>query len=276
MYSCFDYKNLITKIDNNNDTNSDVEKFFKNFSFNDIINRNNAKNNTAFIFKNVIKEDSTKAKIIQYLNKLHPQNLNKIIGSIREIIFQTKDEIDELVFQCIEKIKKDNDQIRPLVAGLCYELLSTYFITANGEKIYFRKLLLGEIKNQYMESINYNNDNWTKENSDKIMILIGTLFNQKIIDIKILKSILDDLKKNINYNENGDQEYFEKTEKSLQQICCLLSCLIVNKEINDQFDNIDQYLETQINIYEDKRCVSKKIRLVCKNVLCEYKLKLNS
>ena len=272
-YSSYDYKLLYDKINEYNNSNNDVKEFFTKFSFNEIINHNLATNNTTFIFKNAIKEDSIKSKIIQYLNKLHPQNLNKIISSIREIIFQTKDEIDELVYQCLEKIKRDNDQIRPLVAALCFELQSTYFTTANGDKIFFRKLLLTEIKNQYISSINYSSEEWSKDKSDKIMILIGTLFNQKVIDFKILKSILDDFRNNILYSEEGNQEYFEKVEKSLQQICCLLSCLIINYDIREKLDNIDNYLEEQMSIYEDKKNISKKIRLVCKNIISEYRSK---
>ena len=84
---------------------------------------------------------------------------------------------------------------------------------------------------------------------------------------------LDDFIKNIVYSEEGNQEYFEKVEKSLQQICCLLSCLIINNDIREKFDNIDNYLEEQMGIYEDKKCISKKIRLVCKNIISEYRSK---
>ena len=188
---------------------------------------------------------------------------------IREIVFKTEDELNELVNQCIQKIKRDNEQIKPLVAALCLELLSTYFMTSSGEKIYFRKLLLSEVKKDYINSISYDNDEWTKEKADKSMFLIGTLFNQKIIDFKIMTSIINDLKKNIIYKENGTQEDYEKVEKSLQQINCLISSIIFNEDSKIILSDLNIFLQTELDIYEDKKCISKKIRLVCKNTIYE-------
>ena len=271
MYSVYNYNELINKIDNISEHNADVEKFLKNFSFNNIINQNLAKGNSTYVFKNIINEDTTKSKIIQYLNKLHQQNLSKIIVLIREIVFQTQDELNDLVFQCIQKIKRDNDQIRPLVAALCWELLSTYFISSDGDKIYFRKLLLSEVKKEYTSSINFDNDEWTKDKAEKSMILIGTLFNSKIIDFKIMSSIIADFKKIIEYKENGSQNDYEKVEKALQQLSCLISCIVLNEESIKMYDNIDKFLENQMIIYEEKKCISKKIRLVCKNTISELR-----
>ena len=267
------YKNdeLFEKFNQIKEQSTDVNNFFRNFKFSTIVNQNNAKNNSAFVFKNLIKEDTTKSKIIILLNKLHQQNLTKVIAGIREIVFQTEDELNELVNQCIQKIKRDNDQIRPLVAALCFELQTTYFVTSEGEKIYFRKLLLSEIKKDYIASINYENDDWNKEKSDKIMILIGTMFNNKIVESKIMNSIINDFRKIIEYKENGTQEHYEKVEKAIQQLSCLISCITLNEESKKIYGNIDEFLEKEIAIYEEKKCISKKIRLVCKNTITELR-----
>jgi len=270
-YCVYNYNELIEKLNNITEKNKNVELFFNNFTFNSIINQNLAKGNSTYVFKNVIKEDTIKSKIIQYLNKLHHQNLTKITSLIREIIFQTHDELNELVYQCIQKIKRDNDQIRPLVAALCWELLSTYFVTSDGDKIYFRKLLLSEVKKEYLSCMDFENENWTKDRAEKSIILIGTLFNSKIIDFKIMSSIINDLKKIIEYKDNGTQEDYEKVEKCLQLLSYLISSIVLNEDSKKLYGNIDEFLEYQMNIYEEKKCITKKIRLVCKNTISELR-----
>ena len=273
MYTVYKPHELFNKLNLLNEKNEDVENFFKAFQFNNIVQQNIAKTNSAYVFKNAIKENTTKAKIIRELNKLNSQNLQKVISTIREIIFQTQDELNDLVFQCIQKIKKDNEQIRPLVAALCNELLSTYFITLDKEKIYFRKLLLNEVKKEYIQSIDYISEYWTKEKGERGMILLGTFYNSKIIDNKIMISIINDFKKKIEYVEGGSQEDYENVEKSLQQMSCLLSCIILNEESKKIYDELtlDKFLENQMVIYEEKKCISKKIRLVCKTTIYELR-----
>lgn len=268
-YSVYKPDNLINVLNTVNSLDVNVIEFFKNFSFNKIVNQNIEKGNSAYVFKNVIKEDTTKSKIITALNKLNQQNLSKITQSIREIVFQTFEELNELVYQCINKIKRDNEQTRPLVGALCNELLTTYFITSNDEKIYFRKLLLTAVKNDYIENTDYNSENWTKEKGEKSMILLGVLFNTKIIDNKVMSSILNDFRNKITYKENGTQEDYEIVEKSIHQLSYLLSTIILNEENIKVYDDLDVFLTNQMNIYEEKKCISKKIRLICKNSIEE-------
>ena len=272
-YNVFKTDELINVLTNITDKNEDIEKFFSTFSFSNIINQNIDKGNSAYVFKNAIKDDNTKSKITMALNKLHQQNLTKIITMIREIVFQTQEELNELVNQCIQKIKRDNDQIKPLVAALCWELLSTYFMTETGEKIYFRKLLLTSVKNDYIENTNFSSDTWSKERAEKSMCLIGILYNNKIIDEKIMSHILNDFRKRIEYKENSSQEYFEIVEKSIQLLSCLIASIILTEETVKIFGDIDEFLDKQMEIYEDKRCISKKIRLVCKHTIEEIKKK---
>ena len=234
-YSVYKPEELITQLNTVFEINQDVNKFFSTFSFSNILNQNIDKGNSAYIFKNAIKEDTTKSKIILALNKLHQQNLTKIISMIREITFQTEDELTELVNQCTQKIKRDNDQIRPLVAALCWELLSTYFLTATGEKIYFRKLLLTAVKNDYIENTRYSDEKWTRDQGEKSMILIGTLFNSKIIEEKVMSSIISDFRNKIIYKDGGIQEEYEIVEKSIHQLSCLISTIIKRDEVKIRF-----------------------------------------
>ena len=270
-YSVYKPEDLITHLNTVSEINKDVSNFFSTFSFSNILNQNIDKGNSAYVFKNAMKEDTTRSKIILALNKLHQQNLTKIISMIREITFQTEDELTELVNQCTQKIKRDNDQIRPLVAALCWELLSTYFLTGTGEKIYFRKLLLTAVKNDYIENTKYSDESWTKERGEKSMVLIGTLFNSKIIEEKIMSSIIYDFKNKITYKEGGTQEDYDIVEKSIHQLSCLISTIIKRDDIENIYGDLDNFLESQMTIYEEKKCVSKKIRLVCKNCVEELR-----
>lgn len=260
---------LFDKLNLNININIDVELFFKNFSFEEVASQQLAKGNTTQVFNTIIKQNTTKSKIIGFLNKLNQHNLSKVISSIREIVFQTTDELNELVFQCIQKIKRDNDLIRPLVAALCKEFLSLYFTTIDNDKIYFRKLLLSSVKKEYVNSIDFNSNEWTKEKSDRVMILISTLFNEKIIEDKIMLSIINDLKKNITYKSDETQEYYEHVEKSIQLLNCLVSSIVLNSESKIIFNGLDIFLEEQMKIYEEFKCIQKKTRLICKNIIFE-------
>ena len=100
---------------------------------------------------------------------------------------------------------------------------------------------------------------------------------KKLIEKKILVSIINDLENIIKYKENEEQEYFSKVEKAIQQFTCLVSVILPhnsyinneNNENNDIFKNILEFLEKNIIFYEDKKCISKKIRIVCKNCISE-------
>jgi hypothetical protein len=268
-YYVYNPTELFEKLDLYTDINNEVETFFNNFSFEDVANQQLAKGNTTQVFNKIIKEDTTKARIIGYLNKLNQHNLGKVVSSIRDIVFQTTDELNELVYQCIQKIKRDNDLIRPLVAALCKEFLSLYFITSDNDKIYFRKLLLSEVKKEYISSIDFDSNEWTKEKSDRVMILISTLYNEKIIEDKIMLSIINDLKKNITYKPDESQEYYEHVEKSIQLLSCLVSSIVINTESKTIFNGLDIFLQEQMVIYEEVKCIQKKTRLISKNIIIE-------
>ena len=84
-------------------------------------------------------------------------------------------------------------------------------------------------------------------------------------------SIIKDFKNTIEYREDGTEEDFEKVEKCLQQLSCLISCVVLNEDSKVIYDNLDVFLEEQMIIYEEKKCISKKIRLVCKNTISELR-----
>lgn len=272
QYSVYKPEELVVQLNTVSDSSDEVKNFYSTFSFSNIINQNVDKGNSVFVFKNVMKEDTTRTKIITALNKLHQQNLTKVLSMIREITFQSKDELNELVNQCIQKIKRDNEQIKPLVAALCWELLSTYFLTESGDKIYFRTLLLTAVKNDYIENSKYNDVSWTKEKGEKSMVLIGILYNNKIIEDKVMSSIINDFRTRIQFIKDGTQEDYKNVENAIHQFSCLISTIVKNNDTKGIYSDLDNYLEEQMTFYEDKKeCISKKIRLVCKNIIEELR-----
>jgi hypothetical protein len=141
-------------------------------------------------------------------------------------------------------------------------------------------LLLTAVKNDYVESLKYDDELWSREKSEKSMILVGTLFNTKLIEKKILVSIINDLEILIKYKEDEDQEYYSRVEKAIQQLTCLISVIlpqnsIGNSENNDLFQNLLEFLEKNIIIYEEKKCISKKLRIICKNSITEINNYMN-
>jgi radical SAM superfamily enzyme YgiQ (UPF0313 family) len=266
-YNVYEKESLFQTLGGITDIGDDIKTFYETFNIENVLKENEARTTSNFVFKNRMKEDTTKSKITQALNKLHQQNIGKVVSMVREIEFKSFDDLNELVSQCIQKIKRENEQMRPIISALCYELLSTYFISSTGEKIYLRKLLLSLVKSEYIESLNFNGENWSKDRSEKSIILIATFFNSKIIDEKIMKSIFDDLKQKIKYKENETQEYYENVEKSIQYLSLFVS--IIND--NTIYDNLDKFLEDEMVIYEEKKCITKKIRIVCKNIITELR-----
>ncbi len=276
-YQVYKFKELKEKFDSETSYNEDVIKFFDTFSFEIVANNLKNKNNSANIFSDIIKDNSTKTKIIGLLNKLHTSNLSNIIKSIRLIVFQTEEELNDLVQQCIQKIKRDNAEVRPLVARLCFDISTTYFVTKNntnqddkdGGKIFFRKILLTEVKKDYSNSVNYDSEEWTRERGEKSMILIGTLYNGKVIEANIMNGIIKDFRKIIEFKENQPQEYYDRLEKAVVLLASLVNCVVLNEESKKIYNDLDVYLENQLALYEEnKQYISKKTRiLVSKSII---------
>ncbi len=287
-YEVYEFNKLKDKFDSETEYSDDVVKFFESFSFDIVINKIKEKNETASVFTNIVKENTTRAKITALLNKLHAQNITTVIKSIRQIAFQSEEELNELVQQCIQKIKRDSEQVRPLVAHLCLEISNTYFITKDStdnsdKKIYFRKLLLGEVRQDYMNSIDYKSESWTKERGEKSMILIGTLYNGKVIGNEIMSKIIGDFRNKIDFKEIEDfkeneeneesDEYYQSVEKSINLLSSLVSCVVLNEDSKVVYGDLDNYLEAKMALYEDKKYISKKIRYICKNIVTELRKK---
>lgn len=272
----YNVNDIITEFKKSEGYDEETMNFFNTFSYSNIINQNQIKMNTVNVFNNTINENATKSTIISYLNKLNARNISRITISLREISIDTIDDLNELVTQCITKIKKDTEQMKPITAKLCYELLATFFTTETGEKIYFRNILLNQIKAEYISSINFENESWSTEQGEKTSVLIGILYNNCIIPENVIFGIISDYKNKIDFIE-GVTIDGNRVEQIIRQFMILMSSIVLNVDSLKLFDGLGEYLDGELAKYNDKKLISKKMSLICKNLMCDVeKFKNNS
>ena len=259
-------------------TNNDEEtlNFFNTFSYANILEKHNVKLNSSIVFINSNNENTIKSSILNLLNKLHLKNITKTAIELREIKFKTIEDLNELVIQCIQKIKRDNEQLKPITAELCYELQSTYFLTDKDEKIYFRKILLAEIKNDYIKSIKFDEQDWNKDFCEKTLNIITIFYNKKIINKEIIVSIINDLKNKLIYKEDETIEYYNIIENIIYQYINLLLNIEINEDNKTILNENIEFIENELIKYESKKYISKKIQLICKNKFDAIKKNINS
>ena len=262
----YKFEDLEKLVSSSNGIHTEIHNFFKEFSDDKVTNVTKQKDNSQFVFINEINKNETKSSIIQLLNKLNKSNLQKIYTSIREITFTTSDEINELIKQCIIKIKQESNIIRPLVGTLCKELSSTFFIDKNDKKIHFAVLLLNTTFVEYKSAMNFASPDWDKDKAEKNMILLGTLINSKIIEREITEKIIEDFKKRIAFVENQEQKYYEEVEKSMQLLSILIQT-IVEKDANNEFVRAKVFIDKELCKYEDNKCITRKTRIFFKDAL---------
>ena len=147
-------EDLIQNLDEVKTVNMEVDSFFETFTFEQVTNRKNEKNNSVNIFKNNISENEIKSSIIKILNKLNQNNIEKSATDIKNIDFSTYDDYKELVFQCINKIKNTNEQMRYYVGSLCSHL-HYLFNNSDKKKVNFEELLLSTTRVEYIEFIKF-------------------------------------------------------------------------------------------------------------------------
>lgn len=266
-HSIYNNEDIYNSVYSVEGTHNGVSNFFKNFTFKSVIEAEIAETNSASVFKNIFKNNKNKSLINQNLNKINSGNITQIVSNIKEIQFENKEEIESLVFNCINKIKKDNDQVRPLIAQLCYELLSMKYYV-NDIKYSFKKLLLENVKKDYDNGINYANEEWNKDSSNEAMVLVGSLYNCKVLDNNIMNSIIDDFKQIITYDENNETLNYDNIQNAINSFYRLITCILPHKNNNmELFENIDKYIKSQLDIYKNNNKISKKSIIIFKNII---------
>ena len=263
----FVVEDLIRELDEVKTVNIEVESFFETFTFEQVTNRKNEKNNSVNIFKNTISENEIKSNIIKILNKINQNNIEKSATDIKNIDFSTFEDYKELVNQCITKIKNTNEQMRYYVGLLCYRL-HYLFNNSDKKKVNFEDLLLSSTRAEYVEFIKFD----VKSNADKrILLVVSTLYDVKILDDSLISKIFDDFKNFIKFDET--KKNYENIEYAIQHLCYFIHSLGFNNNLLLLSDNIDKFLNTEILLYEKN--ISKKTVLTIENTIEEIYKKIN-
>ena len=260
-------EDLIQNLDEVKTVNMEVDSFFETFTFEQVTNRKNEKNNSVNIFKNTINENEIKSNIIKILNKINSSNIEKSASDIKNIDFATFEDYKELVYQCITKIKNTNEQMRYYIGSLCSHL-HYLFNNSDKKKVNFEDLLLSSTRTEYLEFIKFD----INSNADKrILLVVSTLYDVKILDDSLISKIFDDFKNFIKFDEI--KKNYESIEYAMQHLCYFIHSLGFNNNLLLLSDNIDKFLNNEILLYNKN--ISKKTVLTIENTIEEIYKKIN-
>jgi hypothetical protein len=259
---------LYSKLNEIKTSNDTVDSFFETFSFEQVINRKNEKNNSINVFKDTISKNGVKSDIIKILNKVNQNNIDKSASDIKNIEFLIFEDYKELVRQCIGKIKNTNEQMRYYIGLLCSRL-HYLFNNSDKKKVNFEDLLLSATRYEYVEFINFDIDGGADK---RILLVVSTLYDVKILDDSLISKIFDDFKNFIKFDEKKTN--YESIEFAIHHLCYFIHSLGFNTNLLLLSDNIDKFLNEEVLLYDKN--ISKKTRLTIENTIEEIYKKINS
>jgi len=267
----FNQQELINILLSVSDTNDKVNEYLNNYTIKNITEHKKEMDNT-HIFTKIIDTNVNKSIITEELNKLNNSNLDEVANNLRKLSLKNLSDIDDLIDQIVNKIIKETTQNKFLFGSLCFELQTLLFVLKDNKYI-FKNLLLDRVKKQYTEIMNFTDEDFSEDYGKRIITVIAVLYNSKIINDNVFNEIINDHKNLITYNEKMTKENFETVEKALNQLCFLLTIFKDSTEILVLTDNINKYLEKQLTIYNEKKCISKKVRIICENTISYFETK---
>jgi len=277
----FENSSLFGELDKVNTLNEIVASFFDVSTYDDVLKRKDEKDNSKNIFKNNINENKTKSEIIKFLNKINQKNIEKTALDIKNINFTTFEEYKELVLQCLNKIKNTNEEMRYYVGSLCCQL-QILFNNSDKNKISFVDLILQTTRKEYLEFIKFDIDN---EPDKRILFVISTLYDVKILDENIISKIFDDFRNYIKFE--NDKKNYESIELCIKYLCYFLNSLGFNSDLISKINNnndkikhlekldeliilskyINKFLKNEIVLYENN--ISQKIIITVETTIEE-------
>ena len=277
----FENSSLFGELDKVISLNEIVASFFDVSTYDDVLKRKDEKDNSKNIFKNNINENKTKSEIIKFLNKINQKNIEKTALDIKNINFTTFEEYKELVLQCLNKIKNTNEEMRYYVGSLCCQL-QILFNNSDKNKISFVDLILQTTRKEYLEFIKFDADN---EPDKRILFVISTLYDVKILDENIISKIFDDFRNYIKFE--NDKKNYESIELCIKYLCYFLNSLGFNSDLISKINNnndkikhlekmdellilskyINKFLKEEIVLYENN--ISQKIIITVETTIEE-------
>lgn len=206
-----------------------------------------------------------KTNIIQLLNKLNEKTLKETIKRCKMLEFHEFAELEFFIVQCINKIKRENGQIKIIYARLCWELQQCVY-TIHSEKHKFRDILFKKVREDFKTSLMITTQDWNKKDAEQTMILFGILYSQQIMPSAIIENLIQQLEEHIVVHEKVENYNVDNCEKAL----FMLTQLVGN--INDFsdviFKNFEDFIVEQI---EKHRSSQQIIRISMQNILEQIK-----
>jgi hypothetical protein len=246
------------------EVDENVDNKLREYNGETIIKNNNRKQSTSTVLDNIVKENMLKTKITQILNKLHNGNIPSVIKQIKDINYKTVGDLRELSVQLLNKIKRDNEQVKQLVGDIIYELLSIN-VMENEEKYYLNKILVSMCKTEYDEVIknikNEENSEYNRDKNEKIINMLVVLFNSNVISNNIMIKIIEDVSKYMDSVNNYE------IERSIQIFNIIFSTLIMNNENKNMIKGFDKYFEERLRVLEGEKKIGKMIIIMGENIL---------
>jgi hypothetical protein len=166
-----------------------------------------------------------------------------------------------LVKHCLTKIKEESETMKPEFGNLCKELSSLYFKDKNNEKIHLSVLMLNSVFEQYSSAMTFDSETWEKDNAKKIMILLGTLINSKVIELDIITNVVEDFKNRISFfDKKPEDRNVSEVEDSIELLSTLIA-LVSDIEAKEKFAQINDFLKNELRQHEENKASKNKISI---------------
>lgn len=249
----FDSNELLKTIDMVETTNEIITNYLDNNTW-ELMQEKKNKNNG--VLKKSIEDNVNKSVIMEALNTLNNNNFDNSVNNIKSLTFNNIEDFKELVVLVFNKLKSTIKANKMFIARLCYSIKDMYYIDDNNNKKTFENLLRDYTKFEY--------DNIMKEydqdKSNKILSAIVYLYQSSFFDLNIINIIIDDLKKEIEYNEETFNK--ENVENKIDMSCYLLDEITIDEKIEFIINNMIELLKTLSNLYGKSISTKFKIKIM--------------
>jgi len=249
----FDSNELLKTIDMVETTNAIITNYLENNTW-ELMQEKKNKNNG--VLKKSIEDNVNKSVIMEALNTLNNNNFDNSVNNIKSLTFNNIEDFKELVVLVFNKLKSTIKANKMFIARLCYSIKDMYYIDNDNNKKIFENLLRDYTKFEY--------DNIMKEydqdKSNKILSAIVYLYQSSFFDLNIINIIIDDLKKEIEYNEETFNK--ENVENKIDMSCYLLDEITIDEKIEFIINNMIELLKTLPNLYGKSISTKFKIKIM--------------
>lgn len=249
----FDSNELLKTIDMVETTNDIITNYLDNNTW-ELMQEKKNKNNG--VLKKSIEDNVNKSVIMEALNTLNNNNFDNSVNNIKSLTFNNIEDFKELVVLVFNKLKSTIKANKMFIARLCYSIKDMYYIDDNNNTKTFENLLRDYTKFEY--------DNIMKEydqdKSNKILSAIVYLYQSSFFDLNIINIIIDDLKKEIEYNEETFNK--ENVENKIDMSCYLLDEITIDEKIEFIINNMIELLKTLSNLYGKSISTKFKIKIM--------------